>query len=330
MLAKEAGVSIATISRVINNDPRVLPETRSKILDLARRRGYLPGPANGMRTIGVLIQNNSMNPYHFNLQEAVRKAIAEKGWRTELVAQEDVELLHDRAVSGVIAICQRQDYSRWWDEHGNNIPLVPVNSAGNSMKGIYSCISDGRTGIKLAFRHLAEYGHRKIIFLSSVSRKEEAGYISRKIEGFYECLRGMGENNPENCCFYNVCKHPPDFRGLIAEGFTAGIAGGEPCGFQLLQHLNRQRIRCPDDFSLVSMEYPEISEFLYPPLTTVSQDFKRLAAQAVQLLEQHFNPRRLIPGKDIHIPYFLIRRDSVKRLRRNASHRSSSCITFPE
>ena len=117
---------------------------------------------------------------------------------------------------------------------------------------------------------------------------------------------------PEKHCFFECRNQPMDFCRLIADGYTAAFVVGEPEGLWINRVLYEQRIRIPDDFSVVSMEYPRVSDCLTPPHTTLAQDFAGLAKAAVELLgELMVHDYR---ATDRLVPYRMIERGSVKTI----------------
>ncbi len=166
--------------------------------------------------------------------------------------------------------------------------------------------------MELAVDYLFQQGHRKIGFISDVHRADERVYTSHRYEGFCDALRRRGVGEPEAFSFFRDQGRFPDLRRWVECGVTALIAAGETNGLSVAQQLNSLRIKVPEELSVLSMEFPGISERLIPAHTTLSQDFRGLAREAITLLD------RLIDHKpvagDVRVPYLLIERESVKTL----------------
>ena len=125
-------------------------------------------------------------------------------------------------------------------------------------------------------------------------------------------MRRRGVNDPEEFTFFRDQGSFPDLRQWADRGVTALIAAGESNGLAFAQQLNSLHIRVPEEISILSMEFPGISERLLPPHTTLSQDFRGLAREAVTLLDLLVEHKPV--AGDIRVPYLLIERGSVKPL----------------
>lgn len=311
MIAAEVGVSHATVSRVLNNDLRVHPETRERVIEAARRNGYRLEPGNGRRTVAIIIHEITFHGYVDNVFSPLLQAISQHGYRAEVIFSSDIKLLETRAVAGAISVSLRDQLNEHWGELGG-LPLVRINRQGCRRENIYSVCSDGIAGMKQAVEYLRGKGHRRIAFVSDVTPEIEQLQMSRRHLGFCEAMRRFGDEQPENSCFFNLDAPFPDFRQMIADGITAVIATGEQRGIRLMHELYRLGIRVPEDLSLLTMENPKISEELIPPHSTLAQDFHRLAREALLLLDRLID-RQPVTG-DVLVPYHLIERESVRAL----------------
>lgn len=311
MIAAEVGVSHATVSRVLNNDVRVHPETRQRVIEAARLCGYRLEPGNGRRTIGIIVFELSFHGYMDSVFSPLLQEISRRGYRAEVIFSPDIKLLETRAVAGAVSISLRDRLNENWGELGG-MPLVRINQRGCHRDNIYSVHSDGVAGMKMAVEYLRGRGHRKIAFLSDVPPEIEQLQISRRCQGFCETMRRFGDEQPEKNCFFTAGVPFPDFRNMIADGFTAVIATGEQRGIRLMQEFYRLGIRIPEELSLLAMEYPGISGELIPPQTTLSQDFCGLARESLLLLDRLI-AREPVAG-DVELPYHLVERESVRSL----------------
>ena len=311
MVGAAAGVSHVTVSRVLNNDPRVHPVTRARVIETARRMGYPLAPADGRRTVALIIFEINLSGYLGSLLSFLLEEISLQGYRVELISSRDLELLSSRAIAGAISVSINDHPNEFWGDF-SNFPLVRLNRPSCHRENIYSVSSDGIVGMELAVDSLFRQGHRKIGFISDVHRADERVYTSHRYEGFCDALRRRGVDDPEAFSFFRDQGRFPDLRRWVECGVTALIAAGETNGLSVAQQLNSLRIKVPEELSVLSMEFPGISERLIPAHTTLSQDFRGLAREAITLLD------RLIDHKpvagDVRVPYLLIERESVKTL----------------
>lgn len=254
MIGAAIGVSHSTVSRVLNNDPRVHPETRELVLETMRRMGYRMEPGNGRRTVALILGNNRMTGYVSSVLEKLLVALRRRGMRAELVNVGDVELLGSRAIVGAIALALEAELNDRWSEL-QNLPLVRLNSPGCHRDNIYSVRSDGGAGMKLAVNYLLRHGHRRIAFLSDEEYRHEPELFSGRFRGFCEAMRAAGEREPERFSFFRD-RPDPGFRNLLECGVTAAVCVGELHGAIVARRIHEERLRVPEEFSLLSLEMP--------------------------------------------------------------------------
>ena len=189
------------------------------------------------------------------------------------------------------------------------MPMVCINSFPTISRDIHSVSSNVAQGIAQAVSLLHSYGHRKIgLFLSGDQTRH-----TREVKTAFM----------EQCEYYNM-EHEigpgleklqkqyyryGSVRELVESGVTAIIANGESESTEVLAGIQLCGKVVPRDISLICWEVPSFSKFLNPPLTTISQDFPRLAATAFTLLEQIAHKEN--PPFSIQVDCLLTERNSV-------------------
>jgi DNA-binding LacI/PurR family transcriptional regulator len=313
-VAQRAGVSLATASRVASGSLAVRPETRERVEEAMRELLYVPPgrkPATG--AIGLLIPELS-NPIFPAIAQAMEARATEAGLATILCntasaafrEADYVHMLLDRRVDGMIFIsCEmthlagaHEHYDRLVDEGAR---LVFVNGALDGLD--VPCVSvDERHAGYIATQHLISLGHERIGFVAG-----PADYLPtrEKAAGRAEALRQAGLTD-----------------GLISHGdfsFEGGrralctlLAGGDPtaviCSSDVIalgvvQEARAAGLRVPEDLSVVGFDGIDAASWVDPPLTTVEQPIKAIAATAVDLLRSviaeptTFRPRVLLQPK---------------------------------
>lgn len=194
-IAREAGVSSATVSRVLNRPDLVRPDTRERVEAVIRAHEYIPDSlarslaSKQSRTIGVLIISIS-NAYYMEITEAIHKRLRDTGYMMLLGATDDSPLLEKRyaldfaarRVDGIIVIdVSNENFgSSFFARQAEKRPVVLVHS-NESLRGsgIREVFLDQALGMRLALEHLWGLGHREITFLRgrrgySYDLKEEA------------------------------------------------------------------------------------------------------------------------------------------------------------
>ncbi len=310
MVGAAAGVSHATVSRVLNNDPRVHPSTRLAVIRAAQQLGYRLESGGGRKTIALILPNAVAGGYMGHMLMQIRAEISSRGYHTELVSPSDIGILNDRVISGGISLAIDNDQEAW--EELKTLPLVKVNQTGNHLNRIYCVRSDGIQAMDLAVEYLAGRGHRRIAYLSDVAEERDRRLCSRRYDGFIAAMRRLGWSDPHRFMHFFAWHELPDFVALKKQGITAFVCAGEMTGVFVARGIHLQKLRIPEDFSLLGMEYVRISQALLPAQTTLVQNYSELAFHALELLEQLI--RGETPAGDITVPYSLIERESVGSL----------------
>jgi len=297
-VAVKAGVSTATVSRVLAGVGRARPETRARVLDAARTLDYRPSEIarslkrRSTQTLGLIITDIE-NPYFPQLVRSVEDASRAAGYTVLLCnAAEDpvreasyLDLLVDRRVDGLIiaasSIGARQ--GEWLT--APPIPVVLVNTEVPD-SGLPTITSDNAAGGRLATEHLLALGHRLFGYLMPPPRNVDA---VPRLAGVKAALRDAGR---------------PDDALTVVEG-EALVGGGESAAIDLLERapettailayndlmaigalraLRHRGRRVPLDASVVGFDDVAVAAFVDPALTTISQRTEEMGRWAVERL----------------------------------------------
>ncbi|HZB24196.1 MAG TPA: LacI family DNA-binding transcriptional regulator [Gaiellaceae bacterium] len=308
-VAQQAGVSLATASRVASGSVAVRQETRERVEEAMRELLYVPPgrkPATG--AIGLLVPELS-NPVFPALAQAMEARATEAGLATILCnttaaafrEADYVHMLLERRVDGMIFIsCEmthlagdHEHYGRLVDEGAR---LVFVNGALDGLD--VPCVSvDERHAGFVATQHLIALGHERIGFVAG-----PADYLPtrEKAAGRDEALRQAGLN-PDGLVAHG------DFtleggrralRQLLAKPNrpTAVICSSDVIAIGVVQEAREAGLDVPCDLSVVGFDGIEAAGWVDPPLTTIAQPIEQIAATAVDLLLTVIDdPRRSLP-----------------------------------
>lgn len=319
MVADSLGLSRATVSRALNRYASVDPETSARVIRAAEKLGYRFSPRGGCRTVGVILYKNAViYSYLAMALSALRREALERRCRLELVSIDDIELLGEKVLSGVIDLSHDLSLNRRW---GNlrNLPMVRYYGPGSHAENIYSVRTDGAGTMQLLIDYLRSFGHRKIGLLSDQSCEvEELERVAAYYPHFCRIMRSHGELEPERyAAFAENGDVLPGIRRLCGSDVTALICINEAYGPRAAQIITSLGYRIPKDFSFLAHESFEVSQYLTPPHTTCLQDYPGMARAAFDLLEMM--QRGQHPAHDIELPVRLIPRASVAAVRRPVS-----------
>jgi DNA-binding LacI/PurR family transcriptional regulator len=293
-VARLAGVSHQTVSRVLNGMPNVRPATRERVERAITQLRYVPSPAaralvtKRSRVIGLITTSASeygpaSTALHVN--EAARRerynVLATSMVEASSTAVRDaVESLVRQSAEGIVVIADRRDVldSVYALEAG-----IPVISIDSSSKRPDTVSIDQREGARIAVAHLAELGHREIAHLAGPADSPDAG---ERLRGWRDELMSQGL----------VARSPLEGDWSPASGFAAGqrLATGSPftavfaanddmaLGFMHAMHV--RGLRVPDDISVIGFDDVPAAAYFTPPLTTMRQDFSALGETIMRLL----------------------------------------------
>jgi DNA-binding LacI/PurR family transcriptional regulator len=309
-VARRAGVSVATASRVANGGFAVRPETRDRVERAMRELLYVP-PARRDVTglIGVLVPELA-NPIFPALAQAIETRAAPSGLASILcnttgAAFREVDYVHmllDRRVEGMIFIsCEMTnlhgDHSHYAHLVGEGARIVFVNGAMHTLD-VPSVGVDERAAGEIATQHLIDLGHERIGFVSGPehylpSQLKAAGRESAMIAA------GIEPNGLVAFADFGIEGGGLALAELLArpEPPTAVICSSDMMAIGALHEAARQGLSVPQDLSIIGFDGIDAAKWLVPELTTVEQPIAQIANTAVETLQKLIEePTRQLPN----------------------------------
>lgn len=299
-VAKVAGVSHVTVSRVLNNHPMVRPETRAKveaaIAQLGYRRNSVARALKSRRssTLGVLLAGSGLFELPHTLLGAERTAKA-AGYAVSLASwqggtaeelDEAIDRLIDQSVEGIMIIADRPVAT---DALRSIRPTMPtqimMSGQVDGTIGLGFIEYDHVRGARAAVRHLIEVGHRDIAHLSGSVGVYDA---EARAQGWREELAAHGL--PEGEFVQGDFTATSGYRWALSAAArpegppTAVFAANDQMALGVLAGLAQSGLRVPEDVSVVGYDDQAGTEFAIPALTTVRQDFETLGTEAMTQL----------------------------------------------
>ena len=311
-IASRVNCNVSTVSRALNGHPGVSVENARNILKIAYELGYCNSQE---KRIAVLLPKSTIPLfwYSMSLLNAIREEVVKRQLLLEFVFADQVEKMLERSISGILSF---EFLDNSLGKLSEIVPMVCINDSARHIDRVYSVFSNEFQAVNLAVSHLVGYGHRRI---GMIINGDPESYCNRtRHEAFDRMMR------VHNLSIFAECVHgkhtPGDPDSLVrllhgavlrmAEcGVTAIINTGESEAASVLHSLGVCRFRVPEDFSLITWEMVDVSEFLSPPQTTLCQNFAELARRAFETLE------KLVAGepvcRDTLVDYLLCNRSSV-------------------
>lgn len=322
-VANHTNVSYSTVSRVINNDPHVSPETRDRVLasirelgytvnrqaqSLARGRSHIVGvlvPDLGTGYIGEIIRGIDAEldiaDYDIMLYTTHRQEAKEAGI---------VATLSQGIAEGVLIILPRNPAAYLDGLEAKGTPYVLIDHQGINDKGPAVGATNWQ-GAYNATEHLIQLGHSRIGFIAGTM---DLGAARDRLDGFRSALMAHHIPYDEQMLYYGDFRQPDGYVGGnqlldLPEPPTAIFASNDVMAMGVMDAVRNRGLRIPDDVSVVGFDDIPQAAMLRPALTTVRQPLEMMGRVATQMLLNLLNGSIKDP-KRIELPTQLILRDS--------------------
>ncbi|MGH9722266.1 MAG: LacI family DNA-binding transcriptional regulator [Bryobacteraceae bacterium] len=288
-VAKRAGVSTATVSRVLNNIDVVRATTKTRVMKAVSELNYYPNLhakmlADGKsRTLG-LIASNLENPFFFDIFRALETDAHSKGYEvvaahTDYSADQlvrSVRLMIGRRVAGLAVIVSEMDPSLLTELVNSKIPTV-FYDVGTTRRNISKIRVNYRRGIERVVEYLHDLGHTRLAFIGHHSK---LGPTSERERAFVETVTRYA---PKTEWRTVANQDGPEggreaVRELLNSGFrpTAMICVNDFMALGVLRQLRDQGLRVPEDVSVTGFDNIKLSQYCYPRLTTLDIPRERI------------------------------------------------------
>jgi len=299
LVAKRAGVSTATVSRVLNKPDTVRDTLRKKVLDAVTELGYVPhAGARALMlqrsgTIGAVfptidnaIFSQAIDALQRRLtQEDFQLLVATSGFDPEAERKQVLNLVA-RGVDALVlcGFSQSTKLLRFINQQGLACVHVMVHPG---RKGSLSVGFDNAAAMRQVTRYLLDLGHRRIAMLAGVTRHNDRAL--QRLEGVREALQSENISMPDNFlveCPYTLDKAREGMRSLMRQKSrpTAVICGNDVLAFGALLEASHLGMRVPQDVSLVGFDDLEMAKHLQPALTTVRVPTEHMWSLAAERL----------------------------------------------
>ncbi len=330
-VAERAGVSIATVSRVINNNYPVKEETRKKIEDAIEELGYVPNEIarslilKSTSSIGIIIPGIT-NLFFPTIVEEINRGLVDNGFTMSLYITEGepemekivIDSIVSRNMDGIIAIDPSLENleNGYFPKLSKSIPTIIINAYTDK----YDCnfISyDEEVGTREAFQYLLNLGHRKISFIRgdrslSYDLKENLYRKFIKENGLnYEKVISVGMGNSQEVVEKTSLIYQKHLDSEERE--TAIFACNDLMAVGVINACNKANIRVPEDMSIIGFDNTLLSSITHPKITTVDLNMKEIGKIAAIELIQMIKEKSTITKKIVYDTKLVIRESCSKR-----------------
>ena len=332
-VARHAGVSLKTVSRVLNNEPYVQPALRGKVREAIRELGYVPSASarslRSNRTYSIHLFSHSLRSNFINsVQFGALQTCQVAGYRMVVTMLDRAKnsgvdrlrawfdiLVRNGKPDGVILVPPLSNdtgISKVMSEM--NIPLVRIGP--NEIEDGGGTVSiDDQAAAEEATKHLLGLGHRRIAFIRG---KEDQDATHIRFRGYSEALNQVGLTVDSDLVLPGLF----DFESGLAAGErllsqssdkrpSAVFAANDYMAAGVLVAAHKAGIRVPQDLSIIGFDDSEIAETMWPALTTVRQPLSEFGSVAMEMLIQNSGKKASINGETKVLPYALVLRQST-------------------
>jgi len=338
-IAEKAGVSVATVSRVLNHPEKVASSTREKIQKLIEKEEYTPNwfaqglNFNRTKTIGLVIPHTISSSY-MEIANGIEEVARQKGYITFMcnmekdpqMEREYIGQLITRKVDGIILMYSSltEEYMSWIK--GENIPMVLIGE--NVARPDYnSVIVDCRDGAVQMVAHLIECGHDSIGILCGRAPEQE---VSTILQGYKNVFKANGkevspkyiqhvENNIEGGYIgtkkmIDAMTSPGSDRP--ADQLDAIFATSDEIAFGAMDAIKDSGLSIPEDIAVAGFGNNKMSNLMEPKLTTVEQPFRLMGIYGARLLFDLIDEESKRKGRPEHITL-----KTKMRIRKSCGHK---------
>lgn len=322
MVAAAAGVSAASVSRILNGSAIVSDDKRAAVDQAIARLGFVPNPvARGLaggRTLSVGVVTQSIDsPFYGGALRGIEETLSAAGYSPLFVSGQwsaahearCIEALRSRRVDGIIVLTGRLSDSALVAT-AQELPMV-VTGRTLAAEGLYALDFDNVEGARLATQHLLDLGHRRIAFISGDLKHPDG---KQRLRGYRQAVEGAG------LAYDPALVLPGNFTeasGLAAVerlmdsgvAFSAIFAANDQMAFGAGLALYRRGLRVPDQVSLVGFDDLASAVYAIPPLTTVHHPVNELGQLAARSMLQLLAGE--VPTQVLPVPR-LIQRESTR------------------
>lgn len=320
-VAKEAGVSIATVSKVLNNTGNMREETRKRVLNVIEEMNYLPNlvasalTGKGTQTLGLLVPDIS-NPFFSAMARQIEDYADAQGMTVIMCSidgsiekeRKYIELLQRKQVDGFIIASSFQDTELLKNIINQGFPIVMLAYDDSTIEVSKVSIDDFKGGYEAA-SHLYTKGHRNMAIIA-----EHANSSNLRIYGFRVALEGREIEFPDENVYRttaSIDNGKASFEEIFQKGNeeipTAIFACNDLLAIGVIQGATERGMNIPEDLAIIGFDNTILATTTVPGLTTISQPVEEMAEKTVELLITEIEQKKKVIKRVLFNPELIVR-----------------------
>ncbi len=307
-IAKEAGVSIATVSFIVNGkDQHISEATRQRVKDVMKKYNYIPNAMAGSlvtRRTGIigLVLPDITNPFFPGIARGAEDRANEEGYSIIFCNTDDkieveekyIESLTSKMVDGIIIAHSSNSEEMGEILERTQIPVILIDRDFDSKNILGKVLVNNKQGAYEAVCHMVEKGYKKIAYLSGSLKTQTA---MDRLEGYKEALLAKNLPLEEQLIKYGEYRAEWGRKGvkeLLTEkrGFDAVFCGNDLIAIGAMKELLKNGYKVPEDKGVMGFDDIYMAQMVEPELTTVKQPNYEMGYQAVDLLIKHLKEKK--------------------------------------
>jgi len=322
-----AGVSLATVSRVMNKNARVSEKTTKKVEEAMATLGYRPNSmarslaSNRSNSVGLLVSEvhgpfygAMMSGIESELRASGMHVIIAAGHSEEATEKDGIEFLIDRSCDALILHVEAVSDEYLLELSRGTTPFVLINRDVESMEDNCICL-DNEVGGYLATRSVLDQGHKHIAYISGPLWKKDA---KERYLGHQRALQESGLALSPSLSFegdFQAEGGSQGMRHLLAspDAFTAVVCGNDEMASGAMDEVRDQGLTIPGNISVQGFDNVGFSNYMFPKLSTVDYPVEAMGVMAARWVLKNVYNKSDLAVKNVFRPK-LIARDSVKKL----------------
>ncbi|MCT2899222.1 catabolite control protein A [Lentilactobacillus buchneri] len=323
-VAREASVSMATVSRVVNGNANVKPATRKKVLDVIEKLDYRPNAvARGLAskkttTVGVIVPDVT-NMYFASLARGIDDVATMYKYNIILTNsdsnnEKEVKVLNtllSKQVDGIIFMGNeindklREEFKR------TKTPIVFAGSVDE--EDLYARVNiDYVAAVEEEVKNLIDRGNRRVAFVCGPLEQAINGKF--RLKGYKQALKSAGIPYDEKLVFETDDTYKTGTLlqpALMAVNATAAMVTDDELAAGIMNGMSDADVKVPDDFEIITSNDTKLTEMVRPKMSSITQPLYDIGAVAMRLLTKlmHNEP---VDEKNVLLPYGLMKRESTK------------------
>lgn len=335
-IAKEANISVTTVSRVLNKPSLVNVETKNKILKVIEKFDYTPSiiarlmRGQKTKTIGVIIPD-FMNLYYSEWISHVEVEAKKSGYLAIIAStkndpEREKEYINDlinRNIDGIIICWYQNPYKNLelLNDISKKIPVVLMDQPASGLP-VSAVYADAYSGFRELTKHLVNLGHNDIAIIRGYKKYFVADCrFQAYIDVLKESMINIDEALIEECDFNAGSAYFATKRLLMRSKPTAIIGASDLVAIGILKFVTEKGFRVPEDIAIAGYDNILLSKLVTPKLTTVQEPIKQMAKTAIKILIEKINNKnnKKVKNKNIILGVKLLIRESTDFKRFNSS-----------